>query len=386
MRAFVILSVASAFLGLAAGLYETILPVFLSWLGLDFRSMAFIYAAAGLSFLARPLVGAASDRLRRKFFYGGAVWVSAAAFFLTPLVPAGFQVVPKLFSDAAMRVRQALHAVLSYETAARSFRLFQGRTRGFEWLAAAGGALVVTLLALSGAKYSTFFAVGGACAGIAGLVFFLGFPEPERKERPGRFTLRELFRVPRGLRFLALIVFLFNAAVSTSHCHVMPLFFRDRFGMSVAAVGVILAGHRATIGLPMLFSGKLFRENLRAAYAGFMCLEGLLMAGSGLVPRELPALAVGVWLMHDLVGAGLWGPIQDYYIQRLAPARGRAAESGKVLSIGGLGFIAGPLIAGLVAPTGELIHRAFIVSGAMIALVSVLVIFLPRLEEPAQME
>ena len=79
MRAFFILSLASALLGLAAGLYDTILPFYLRSLKMDMRAMAFLYAAAGMSFLARPLVGAASDRLRRKLFYGGAVWVRAAA-------------------------------------------------------------------------------------------------------------------------------------------------------------------------------------------------------------------------------------------------------------------------------------------------------------------
>lgn len=386
MRAFLVLSLASALLGLAAGLYETILPFFLKSLKLDMRAMAFVYAAAGLSFLARPLVGAASDRLRRKLFYSGAVWVRAAALALTPLVPAGLQVAPKLLSDASSRVRQALHAVLSFETAPASFRLFQGRTRAFEWLAMALGALGAGFLAASGAGYWSFFAAAGACAALAGLVFFVGFPEPARGERPGRLSFREFFSVPRGLRLLTVIVFLFNAALSTSHCHVMPLFFTERLGMSIAGVAVVLAAHRVTIGLPMLFSGFFFKKNLRAAYAGFMCLEGLFIAGSGLVPRGLPALAVGVWLMHDLVGAGLWAPIQDYYIQRLSSGRERAAQSGKVLSLGGLGFIVGPLVAGLVAPTGELVHWSFIASGMMVASVSVLVIFLPRLEEPRQSE
>jgi len=64
-----------------------------------------------------------------------------------------------------------------------------------------------------------------------------------------------------------------------------------------------------------------------------------VIAAAALVPNFYAAR--GVWLLHDLIAAGVWTPIQSLIIQDHTRPETRALEMGKVLAFGGIGTILG---------------------------------------------
>ncbi len=77
-------------------------------------------------------------------------------------------------------------------------------------------------------------------------------------------------------------------------------------------------------------------------------------------------MAAVLWLMHDLFGASLWVPARNTLIQQYAREGKRGLDVGMVLSWQGLGWIFGPLLAGLAAKSS--INYPFILSGIITSL------------------
>jgi len=86
-----------------------------------------------------------------------------------------------------------------------------------------------------------------------------------------------------------------------------------------------------------------------------------------------------VWLLHDLLGAGIWLPIQQRYIQRYARPESRGADVSKSLGLMQLGNVLGPFIAAalptcLPANSVATYSAPYVVSGVVVALSSLLLI------------
>jgi hypothetical protein len=167
----------------------------------------------------------------------------------------------------------------------------------------------------------------------------------------------------RNLLLIAASGFVFAAGLSTSHCFVMPLFFTRKFGSSESVVAWVMLLHRFTIGVPMLLVGQLGLRHLKVAYISTMVAEGLALIGSVLAPSFLSSAFI--WLLHDLIGAGIWQPIQYMIIQAYSNDATRGLEVGKVLTLAGLGGIIGPLVAG--ALFGHWVNGPFLLSGVLMA-------------------
>jgi len=74
-------------------------------------------------------------------------------------------------------------------------------------------------------------------------------------------------------------------------------------------------------------------------------------------------VAAGVWLLHDLLGAGVWIPVQNLIIQEYTDPANRALEMGKILAFAGVGTIVGPFLAGVLAERN--ISAPYFVSGVL---------------------
>jgi len=248
-----------------------------------------------------------------------------------------------------------------------------GKTRGFQSVAEAFATFGTGFL-LARQAYAGSFAASAAVLLIGVVIFLFAYcPRPSNSTTPRRSpSLREVlaFDLPAPLVVLTLSSFIFTVGLSISHCFVMQLFWARRFGVSTPVTGTILMLHRFTIALPLLLVGWVVKKPLKSVFIAFLILEGLSLTASGLIPRFLPATVV--WLAHDLIGAGVWVPIQSAFIQKYSREDRRGRDVSKVLALGSLGWIFGPLLAGGIFDRWY--GGPFVLSGAIMIL-SALVLF-----------
>lgn len=389
----------SVLFGASTGIYEFVLPYYLDECGLSFQSMArvFAIAAAGM-LLVRVLMGRMADLWGRKPFYGLSLGGSALAMWLTPASATVLgQSILKTLREAMFLTRDTLHPVVLYEEHRGRFMDFIGKTRGFEFLFQAAGTLVsgVTFagITIAGATVLALGTTGNLrlaaiLLAVAFFLFYAVFRERPREQheapKPGR--LRDLFSFDMhwNLKVILVSFLIFNIGFTTSHCFIMPLFFSKKFGVTEYAVSWVMVLHRVTIALPLLLAGFFRIRRLKLAYIGALIIEGILQSASAFMPTFTGASAV--WLLHDLVGAGIWIPVQNLIIQDYTRPDQRALQVGKMLAYGGIGTIIGPWLAGHLLeapylPETMRISAPFFMSGVLMIAAAV-ILFALRLDRP----
>ncbi|HRU07420.1 MAG TPA: hypothetical protein P5137_16775, partial [Candidatus Brocadiia bacterium] len=93
-------------------------------------------------------------------------------------------------------------------------------------------------------------------------------------------------------------------------------------------------------------------------------------------------VAVGVWLIHDLLGMGVWLPIQQELLQRYGGAATRGRDISLSQALGALGAVAAPFVAGWARewpglPGGVAINLPFVLSGLGVLLSAAPLLALP---------
>ena len=361
-----VLLTVSSFFGLGAGAYEFLLPYYLAERGISFAGMGLIFSLPAVGvLLLRPFLGGLSDAWGRKVFYAaglaGTTVANWATAFVANVVPLTFL---KALRDTAVLTRDTMHPIVLWEDNRARFLDFVGKTRGAEFMLMGLGTIVAGYAAKEWGNPFGLQLAAMICF-VSLLLFLAGFREGERHvsgDRPKGGHLLSL-AMERNLLLIAASGFVFAAGLSTSHCFVMPLFFTRKFGSSESVVAWVMLLHRFTIGVPMLLVGQLGLRHLKAAYISTMVAEGLALIGSVLAPSFLSSAFI--WLLHDLIGAGIWQPIQYMIIQAYSNDATRGLEVGKVLTLAGLGGIIGPLVAG--ALFGHWVNGPFLLSGVLMA-------------------
>jgi len=366
----------SILFGMSTGIYEFVLPFYLKERGLSYEAMGVIFAIAAAGMLGlRIVMGRLADLWGRKPFYGLALGGSSVAMWLTSVASSGLQQgLLKTLREAMLLTRDTLHPVVLYEESRGKFMSFLGKTRGFEFLFQAFGTIICGLT-LSGAIVLGLvlpaLGTGGnlrlaaVLTGVGFLIFWLVFRESwVPHQRVGSRGLAELlsFDLHRNLKVIAVSILIFNIGLTTSHSFVMMLYFPDKFGVSKQIVSAVMVGHRLTIALPLLLAGTLVTRNLKAVYIWTLAAEGAVISLSACIPSFYGA--AGVWLLHDLIGAGVWTPIQSLIIQEHTRPETRALEMGKVLAFGSIGTIVGPLLSGFLYQRVG-VNAPFIASGVL---------------------
>ena len=375
--------------GLAFGIYEVFLPLFWSAKGMPLKTMGYIFATSAVGvFVLRVYVGRLSDNFGRKPFYTLSLCVAGLAQLFTPLLPNVLvQTVLKTSREASAMVRDTMHSVLLYESMPAKFMGALGITRGAEFtchgLGSFAGAILILLATSSSAQpnYTVAFVFSAALILAATLAFALTYRPAQTFEPapPKVQSLRQLFAgdLPTKLWLLVCFGFVFEAGLQVTHCFIMPLFFRNMLVTSfklgevqaIFGTAAILAIHRVVAGIPMMLIGPRLRTRLKALFVGFVFCEGAAIAVTPLIPN--PWIAIGVWLTHDLLGAGIWSPIHNHYIQLHSRPESRGADVSKVLGLSQLGRVAGPLLAGALGAV-SIGHYAgggpFVFGGIVVAL------------------
>lgn len=369
--------------GISTGLYEYILPLYLVARGVNFERIGLIFALAGLAMvLARIYMGGLADRWGRKPLYAWALAICGGATLVTPFTPGLLgQAVVKTLRDIAALTRETIYPVILFEEGQAGFLNRIGKFRGIEFLLQAGGTLLAgVVIAYYGAGpiiYQWLFFTAGAVLLLGYGCWILLFREVRQPQVQRTVKLRELFNLDLhdNLRVLLLVGVIFTFGMQVSHSFFMPIFYQTNFPQYHNAAAVtpwIMVAHRVTIALPMLLVGNLRLRNLRAWYIWGLIIEGATVAGAAIIPSF--AWSAGVFLLHDLIGAGIWSPIQATLIQRYSRDETRGMEVGKVMAWSSIGSIFGPLAAGVLARWSLVLP--FFVSGVVMLLAAIPLLWL----------
>ncbi len=358
-----VLLLVSVLFGIAGGLYEFILPYYLEGQGLSFKRMGYVFSASTLAmFVVRIGLGNAADRWGSKRLYLLSVFSCAVACLGTPLTAGlGMLIALKTMREVGVLARDTAHPILLYAEGRGRFVDFIGKTRGMEFLFQAVGTFIAGVGIVSIGDRETLWVGVGALVVAMGLLTLV---RPQERRGSGVTPgLRGLvsFDLPRNLRVIMAANFIFSVGLSTSHCFIMPLFFSQKFGVSASAVSTVMVLHRLTFVLPLLLVGYLPIRNYKAVFIATVILEGIAMSAGAIIPDFFWAAAV--WLLHDLVGAGVWIPIQSAIIQDECREASRGLDLSKTLAFSALGGAIGPMLAGYLADFS--ISAPFFASGAL---------------------
>jgi MFS family permease len=345
----------------AFGIYETSLPLWLDSLGISFMSMGVIFGLSQLGILVvRYVAGARSDEHGRKHVFVASLLVSSAAFFSLPAFSRAVPIATvKMVRDAAGVVRDIMRSITVYEKAGKRFIRWIGGAVGVDYFFMALGALATGWIITRLGFRWTFWAAG-ALGLLSAFAMWRWFDEKRvpSRARPGSrggnrllASLREMasFDLPRDLWLLAGSGFVFNIGLTASHSFYLLLFWRDKFGATIPEMSVIQTFHRFMLGLPTIFAGRLvdrpaFRRHYKTIYIGALILQGLSIGGTTFIPWLVPAAVV--FMVHDLVGASFWVPVQAHFIQGFARPAFRGRDVALVGGLSSLGSIFGPILAG----------------------------------------
>ena len=348
------------------GVYDFAMPIYLQEINVSFGNMGVIFGLSSiLIYFLRLYVGAHSDRIGRKPFYSMGLLFSALGNFLTPVFGS---IVPltavKTVREASLIVRDTMRSILVYENGKKNFLSLISKTVGMEFFLQGVGTMIGGLIATR----SAFFACGIAL--FLSYIFFVAFFKEDFKPvKSDKVALKfkDLVKIdlPPKLKTLTLAMFIMTLGMNISHCFIMPLFFMQKFHVSVATVAVILMVHRMLLGVPMFVYGNFMKgRNLKFIYIVTMLYEALAISAAALIPNFW--VAVTVWLTHDLLGAAFWSPIQNHYVQEFAREKSRGRDVSEAVALSSLGAVIAPFIAGALAPID--ISLPFLVSGIITGL------------------
>ncbi len=385
----------SIFLGMGVAIYEVALPLYLKGIGFSWMEMGWVYGAGALiTFVIRVGMGAWSDRVGRKPAYVWSLLIGGLSTLLTPLSSLVFvQAALRSVAEPMTRVREAMHSVLLYEDSPTRFLNIFSKTRGveflFHFLGLLGAGWCMSRMAAAAVSSPVIWAIAAAAGMLilSGGIFGALFHEHKLRDanRP-TLSWRDLLkpRLTRPMWVMTASMFVFNLSIFISHCFALQLFFKEKYGATDPDIFLVGALHRVACALPLLLLSHLFARRQKTWLMTFLLIEGVFIALPGFMPATksfviggvaVPALwmAVGVWLFHDILGMGLWLPMQQALLQRYSHPESRGKDVSLATALSAIGAIMSPFIAGwlrdlLIVAADFRVNLPFIVSGAGVML------------------
>lgn len=410
-RNVLVLILVNCLFGLAFGVYDLAFPLFLDDVNVSLKGIGLVLGiGAAVNFFVVVYGGRLTDRLGRKGIYAGDLFAVAVATALTPLVSHVVVLAAlKTAWHASVSLARSLRGVLVYESVpTERFAHRFGQLAGLEISAHGLGFLAVGFVGVgAGAvlSYQGAFLASGVAVAVGAVLFLTLFRDrhlPASPESAVRLTLRSVFTLdlhPKLYRIMAagsLATFGFGV----SH-GLWALYFRNQFdgpwagdvaafdawlerawpalaavwtaggrGAQFALISLIAIGHRVLFGAPMALVAPFIRGRFKGLYVGSMALQGVIMASPALADWLTGsfALVACLWAVHDLLGAAIWLPIHEQYIQTYSRPEQRGADVARVKAVMALGFALGVIVAGPVMTVNPALP--FAIGGGLVALAS----------------
>lgn len=352
-RNFWTLMVVSAFFGIAIGLYDFALPYYMKERGISYEGMGYVFAISFFFVLFLQVYSARlSDVSGRKPFYSLSLFFSSIFNFFTPLsAKLSLLTLLKTLRETAAAIQDTIGSVILYECVSRQRYLFLvGRTAGLNFFFQGAGIFAAGVLMTK--SYNLPFFLAGGVIFLSFLIFEGGLIEKKANEAEAS-AVGGLSLLSKELLLLTISGFIANLGVSLSHTQMMPLFFSVKYGVRENWVAILLALHRISFGLPMIFTGSWLKgkwlkvENLKWLYIIFLTLQNIAISATAYMPTFL--WAAGIWLIHDVIGASVWAPVRSTLLQYFSQDETRAFQIATTGALSNIGWVIGPIIAGYLA-------------------------------------
>jgi len=382
--------VAAVLFGLSFGVYDVVLPHWLDANGINYAQMGWIFALSNLAVIPIPiLTGRLADLFGRKRLFAAGLACCSAACAATPLMGRWIaQLLLRAVFQASGSIYYALQGVLVFESGRSKFFRWIARTQGGEAIfTALGSAAVLVLISSRGLLQELrlpFYLAGGLLAA-AFLLVTVRLTEPDRTDVADLNRRRfNPLMLPPTLVLLMVFNFVFLVGLSMSHSQMALLFFYDKFHLARRDTAWINIVHRLSLGVPMVVLTFWTLRPRRWLFVATVAMEGVFISATAL-PSDV-RVAVVLWFLHDAVGAAIWSPINQWYLQHYARPEHRASNVATVLAISSLGTTVGPILAGRLArfggpvpfPLTRAIDLPFFVSGIVVLLSAIVVCALPK--------
>lgn len=333
------------------GMVWSILAVYATSLGASTAVVGLIFAMFGGSRLAVSLpAGVASERFgRRPLMLTGLVFLGASSFVAMTVSSVPLLVLTLIVQGIgqAVYVTAAMAAIADLSTPegrVRDMAAFQGAsTIGISVGPGVGG------LAAGAWGYGAPFLLQGALSLVA-LILLMRLVKADsgRSGMPARKIaaashLRPSLRSMAVLTFLAYGVFFSRVGANWV---LLPLIARERLGMSLSGIGVVLTVGALANLLVLPAADRLAKAFGRLAVivvSTAAMLAGLFLLGdaSGVVLAWLGAILLGI-------STGLAAPILSAYAIDAAPEGGTGAALGMLRTVIDLAVITGPAVIGAI--------------------------------------
>ena len=154
------------------------------------------------------------------------------------------------------------------------------------------------------------------------------------------------------------------------------LFFFKKFCFAPFLVGILLALHRISLGIPLLITGKLIKKYHKKIFLYAVVFQGITISLTVLMPTFF--LACIMFLLHDILGASFWQPIYNGYIQKFSRETKRGKDTSVVFAYTSIGKILAPIFAGYLASLN--INYPFFFSGLITIFAFIPILTFPDLK------
>ncbi|MBT6681993.1 MAG: MFS transporter [Chloroflexi bacterium] len=373
-RGVITVTVATIFLYLSLYLYVPFLPLRAAELGASNTMIGVVVAgfAVGQVVLRLPIgIGADLIGRRKPFAVGSLVLATIGGLGLALAPNTGMLLAARLLTGASVAGWVAITVLFSSyyrpeDTSKAMSRIMTVWAAGLV-LGTFSGGVVADLFGVK----ATFW--GAVAAGVIGTALILSAPEPivRRGERYGFDTVRQVATSGFLIR-LSLIGVTVQFIAFATYFAFVPVY-AESIGASLSTIGYITtftlaAAMAGTLIAPVLIG----RVGYRVAITASLVVVGAATAAVTLTDSVFPLLVTqGIaGLGHGLLSAALMALAALAAIPRL-----RATAMGFYQSTYGVGVLAGPLVAGLVAD-GPGLEEVFLVTagvaivGAALALIT----------------
>lgn len=362
-RGVITVTVATMFLYLSLYLYVPFLPLRAAELGASNTMIGAVVAgfAVGQVVLRLPIgIGADLIGRRKPFAVGSLVLATVGGLGLALAPNTGMLLAARLLTGASVAGWVAITVLFSSyyrpeETSKAMSRIMTVWAAGLV-LGTFSGGVVADLFSVE----ATFWAATGA--GVIGTALIMTAPEPhlERTERYGFDTIRQVATSGFLIR-LSLIGVTVQFIAFATYFAFVPVY-AESIGASLSTIGYI-----TTFTLAAAMAGTLIapvvigRIGYRPAISASLMVVGAATAAVTLTDSALPLfITQGIaGLGHGLLSAALMALAALAAVPRL-----RATAMGFYQSSYGVGVLAGPLVAGLIAD-GPGLEEVFIVTAGV---------------------